>query len=132
MIDWEANGRGDDSVCGWGREPFVAPYVNLFSIAHMPLGTLSNNPKAIENAPPRVGWGGAKRCTKDVTGGKISCLEDMSNKGAWISKDSPSYLRGRFLVFKFFFFFLRIRYSNSNTLILYFVYRKITFVLLKH
>ena len=80
-------------MCGWGRKPFVVSYVNLFSIAHTPPGTLSNNPKAIENAPPRVGWGGAKRCTKDVNSGKVSCLEDTGNKGAWISKNSPSLLR---------------------------------------
>ena len=91
-------------MCGRGRKPFVIPYVNLFSIAHMPLGTFSNNPKAIENAPPRVGWEGTKCCTKAVTGGKISCLENTGNKGAWISKNSPSLLRQpntpKFVLFK--------------------------------
>ena len=80
-------------MSGWSREPFVVPYMNLFSIAHMPPGTLSNNTQAIENASPRVGWGGAKHCTKDVTGGKISCLKKTCNKGAWIGEDSPSLFR---------------------------------------
>ena len=44
-------------MSGWGREPFVILYMNLFAITHTPPGTLSNNTQAIENASPRVGWG---------------------------------------------------------------------------
>ena len=43
------------TLCGWGRKPFVILYVNLSPIAHSPLGSLSNDLKAIEYTSPRVG-----------------------------------------------------------------------------
>ena len=35
--------RGDDFVCGGGREPFIIPYLNLFAIAHSPSSSLLND-----------------------------------------------------------------------------------------
>ena len=80
-------------MCGWRRKPFVILYVNLSPIAHSPLGSLSNDLKAIKYTSPRVGWGGSKCCTKDVTRREISCLEDTGNHKAWVCENSPSLLR---------------------------------------
>ena len=60
--------------------------MNLFAVANTPSGSLSNDIKAMENAPPRVGW------IKDVSGGEVMGFEDPSNKRGRVSKDSPSLL----------------------------------------
>ena len=71
---------------------FRSPYVNLFAIANTPPGSLSNDIKTMENAPPRVGWIRAKDCGKDVTGGEVTGFEDPSNKRGRVREDSPRLL----------------------------------------